>query len=144
MHYDQVAPEFKVRNGLRQGCVLAPTLFNIYFNQEIGQWREKCLEFGVNVLYKCAEKLVGERTRRLFSAKISELQFADYLAAVGMGRDSESMESAAQVLEDLLKEWGLTLSIVKIKLWFTARAAVLNCPAVLPLTTMVLGHRENE
>ncbi len=26
----QVAPEFEVRNGLRQGCVLAPTLFNTW------------------------------------------------------------------------------------------------------------------
>ena len=45
---------------------------------------------------------MGERTRRPLSAKFSELQFADDLAAVGTSR--EGMESAAQVLEDLLKE----------------------------------------
>lgn len=43
-----------------------------------------------------------------------ELQFADDLAAVGTTR--ESMERAACILQDLLKEWGLTLSIVKTKL----------------------------
>lgn len=74
---DQVAPEFEVLNGLRQGCVLAPTVFNLYFNLVIGQWRERCLEFGVNVLYKCGGKLVEERMRKPFTARVSELQFAD-------------------------------------------------------------------
>ena len=52
----------------------------------------------------------GERTRRPCSARVSELQFSDDLAAV------ESMEGAARILDDLLKEWGLTLSIEKTKL----------------------------
>ena len=69
------------------------------------------MEFGVSVLYKCGGKLVGERTRRPFIATVSELQFADELARV-----RESMESAAHILDDLLKEWVLTLSIVKTKL----------------------------
>ena len=33
----QVALEFEVRNVLRQGCVPAPTLFNLSFNLVIGQ-----------------------------------------------------------------------------------------------------------
>ncbi len=49
----QVAPEFEVCNGLRQGCVIAPTLFNLV----ISQWREKCGDFGVDILYRCGGKL---------------------------------------------------------------------------------------
>ena len=37
----QVAPEFEVCNGLMHGCVIAPALFNLYFNLVISQWREK-------------------------------------------------------------------------------------------------------
>ena len=106
----QVAPEFEVCNGLRQGCVLAPTLFNLYINLVIKLWKEKCAEFGVDVLYKCGGKLVGERTRRPCTERVMELQ----LAAVTTTR--ESMDRAASILQDLLREWGLTLSVVKTKL----------------------------
>jgi len=84
----QVALEFEVRNRLRQGCVLAQMLFNLYFNLVIEQWRERCMEFGVNVFYKCGRKLVGERTRKPFIPRVSKLQLADDLAAVGMSGKS--------------------------------------------------------
>ena len=53
----QVAPDFEVSNGLRQGCVIAPTLFNLYFGLFIEQWRVKCSEFGVEGFYKIGGKL---------------------------------------------------------------------------------------
>ena len=31
--------EFEVRNGLRQGCTLAPTLFNIYISAVVAIWQ---------------------------------------------------------------------------------------------------------
>ena len=38
----QVGPDvpgqFEVRNGLTQGCTMAPTLFNIYFNAMVARW----------------------------------------------------------------------------------------------------------
>ena len=110
----QVAPKFEVCNGLRQGCVIAPTLFNLYFTLVMEQWRGKCSEFGVDVLYKCGEKLVGERTRRPSHIRVTELLFADDAVAVGSGRGS--MEHAAAELERIINGWGLTLSAVKTKL----------------------------
>ena len=56
---------FEVRNGLRQGCTLAPTLFNIYFSAMVANWHNECAEAGVSVLYKHGRKLVGDRTAKM-------------------------------------------------------------------------------
>ncbi len=111
----QVAPMFEVRNGLRQGCVLAPTLFNLYFNLVIRQWQEKCRDVGVEVLYKCGGKLVGERTRRPDKMTVTKLQFADDLAAVSTTARTK-IEESASMLHSVLREWGLTMSMTKTKL----------------------------
>ena len=71
--------EFEVRNGLRQGFTLAPTLFNIYISAVVANWQIESPEAGVAVLYKHGRKLVGDRTAkaRLSEAKVTEMQFAD-------------------------------------------------------------------
>ena len=109
-----LTPDFEVCNGLRQGCVIAPSLFNLYFNLVISQWQNKCADFEVDILYKCSGKLIGERTRKPDRLKISELLFADDAAAVGTSR--RSMEAAATALEELISAWGLSLNISKTKL----------------------------
>lgn len=43
----QMTPEFEVNNGLRQGCTITSTLFNLYFNMVI----------------MCGGKLIGERAQ---------------------------------------------------------------------------------
>ena len=48
----------EVRNGLRQDCVLAPSLFNLYFSAMVAYWRDRCPQAGITVRYK----LVGDRT----------------------------------------------------------------------------------
>ena len=92
-----LTPNFKLCNGLRQGCVIAPSLFNLYFNLVISQ-RQKCADFGVDILYKCGGKLIGERTWKPDRLKISELLF--HTAAVCTSR--RSMEAAATALEELI------------------------------------------
>ena len=104
-------PEIQVTNGLRQGCTIAPTLFNLFV---IGQWRKRCQPFGVEILYKCGGKLVGERTRRPLTTTATELQFADDAAFVGSSR--EQIERAAQVRDEVAAKWGITVSHPKTKL----------------------------
>ena len=71
-----------VSNGLRQGCVLAPTLFILSFNLVLRCWRDHCQHLGIKLLYKCGGKLVGERTRVPLSSWLNEFCFADDAAVV--------------------------------------------------------------
>ena len=70
----QTTEKFEVWNGLRQGCTLAPTLFNIYISAVVANWRNRHEEVGVNVLYNHGRKLVKSRLKEV---KVTETQFAD-------------------------------------------------------------------
>ena len=50
-----VTDRFEVRNGLWQGCTLAPTLFNIYFSAMVADWRNRSSGAGV----MCYTSMVG-------------------------------------------------------------------------------------
>ena len=108
------SPVVEVNNGLHQGCTIAASLFNLYFNLVMRAWRSRCQSIGVDVLYKFGGKLVGEWTRRPLQTTVTQLLFADDAVVVASGR--EDMERAAHVLDDVTTEWGLTMSLVKTKL----------------------------
>ena len=110
-----VTDRFEVRNGLRQGCTLAPTLFNIYFSAMVADWCNRSSCVGVSVLYKHGRKLVGDRTAkfRLSEMRVTESQFADDVALYATSRDS--FESVAAEFVKLASEWGLTVSTEKTK-----------------------------
>ena len=46
---DGTTDDTHARNGLRQGCTMAPVLFSLYF---VGCWRAHCPEAGVTVKYR--------------------------------------------------------------------------------------------
>ena len=107
--------DIEVKNGLRQGCVLAPTLFNMYFGAVVAYWRERCPQVGVTVKYKIARKLVGDRTAksRLSEVRVTESQFADDVAVYATTQ--EAFEIATTEFVSAASKFGLTVSIQKTK-----------------------------
>ena len=105
--------KISVTSGLRQGCTLAPSLFNIYFSAMVNSWRPKCPEAGVTVMYKHGRKLVGDRTAklRLQEVRITESQFADDVAVYAASRSA--FEKATTEFVSTASEWGLTVSLEK-------------------------------
>ena len=106
--------QIQVSYGLRQGCVLAPTLFLLYFNMVMMCGRARCAGLGVKLLYKCGGKLVGERTRAPMSSLVTELCFAD--DAVVTASTREDITKATVELQQVTAECSLTTSFPKTKL----------------------------
>ena len=46
-----VSDSFEVRNGVRQGCTIAPVLFSVYFCAVFDDWRRQCPQAGVSFRY---------------------------------------------------------------------------------------------
>jgi hypothetical protein len=111
LHTDRI----EVKNGLRQGYTLAPTLFNIYYSAVVANWRKRCPSTGMNVKFKLGRKLVGDRTarERLSVVRITESQYADDTATYATCRDI--FENSATELIDTVKDWGMTVSTEKTK-----------------------------
>jgi len=65
---------------------------------------------GVKVFYKYGGKLVGKRTRKPLSFKITELLFANDGVIVCCTR--QDMEEVARVFDELAAEFGLAVSVV--------------------------------
>lgn len=92
---NQISDEFEVTKGLRQGCVLAPTLFKIYLNEALQQWMKKCRNMGIQI-----------HDKTLFT-----LFFADDQVVVAA--DEMDSNYMMRKLVEEYKNWGLTINIKK-------------------------------
>ena len=70
---------FVVSSGLRQGCVLAPFLFNMFWNQVLLEWKKRLGNtVGVTVAYRFSNKLHNPRIKSCDgTVLVSEGLFAD-------------------------------------------------------------------
>ena len=108
---DTSSDSFEVKNGLRQGCTLAPTL---YYSVSLT---------GESVKYKHRRKLVGDRTAksRLTLVRINESQFADDTATYAASR-GDLEHSASREFVNSAKDWGMTVSIsMRLRGWSLKR-----------------------
>ena len=79
-------------------------------------WRVRCPQAGVIVRYRAGRKLVGDRTAkcRLQEVRVTEAQFADNVAVYAAIR--EMLEKVVGEFVWTAADWGLTVSLEKIKL----------------------------
>ena len=90
---EMMSDSFAVSRGLRQGCVLSPLLFSLYFNS----LEEKLRGMGVGV--ECSGRMV------------TVLLYGD--DAVLLAENEEQVERGLKVLEEWCKEWAVEVNVEK-------------------------------
>ena len=108
--------EIDVANGLRQGCTLALTLFNVHACLVAERWSTKVSEIdgiGIRVKYKLDGKLIKKYTKNGSHYTLKECQFADNAALLGTA--IEGMDPAKSAYIEIANSFGLTASLQKTK-----------------------------
>ena len=109
---------FDIKNGLRQGCVLAPYLFNLYFAMVMAEaFRGIPDEAGVQINYKIEERLFD--LRRLRTKQIQKECIRDLCYADDCGLIAHSLEHVQHLMSAVnvaTKKYGLSVSIKKTEI----------------------------
>ena len=81
IHGASVSPSFPIATGVKQGCVLAPTLFSLHLAAVLLRVNTSQSHLGVHIRYRMDGGLFNLRRlkarSKTFEVTISELQYAD-------------------------------------------------------------------
>ena len=110
---------FSISNGVKQGCVLAPVLFNLFFacvmRQAVGN-----MDKGVYVRFPYDGSIFELRRlsakTKILNSLIQEALFADDCAL--MAHKSGDLQAMLNSFSDASKQFGLTISIGKTEVLF--------------------------
>ena len=108
---------FPIQNGVKQGCVLAPTLFGIYFAVMLSQAFENSTE-GVYLHSRSDGKLFNiARLRaktKIHKVLVRELLFADDAALVS--HTEGGLQDLIDAFSDACNDFGLKISLTKTEI----------------------------
>ena len=106
---------FQVSNGVKQGCVLAPTLFSLMFSAMlIDAFKED--SFGVDIRYRYDGGGLFKPTRLKAPTKVNTDSARDFLFADDCALNATSerdMQASMNLFSKACKNFGLTISIAK-------------------------------
>ena len=84
----KLSAEFEITTGVRQGDVLAPVLFNLYFDAFVAATMFKYPGAGVKLLHDLEGPLVGNRRKMKGEINVQDLEYADNMALVNNSMDT--------------------------------------------------------
>ena len=110
---------FPVSNGVKQGCVLAPTLFSMVFSAMLSDAFRDC-ESGINIRYRSDGKLFNLRklqaVTKIKETIVRDLLFADD-CALNAG-DEQEMQQYMDKLSSACDNFSLTISTKKTEVMY--------------------------
>ena len=114
IEHGSASDPFPVSNGVKQGCVLAPTLFSLLFASMLFAALSKTSS-GINVRYRCDGRFFDLRRlkakTKVLEALVRDFLFADDCALVAV--NEPDLQELASCLSEAAKAFGLTISLRK-------------------------------
>ena len=115
-HNESLSDSFPIFNGVKQGCVLAPTLFSIFFSIMLREAKEDLPDV-IYIRFRTDGSLLNPR-RLLARTKtieelITELLFADDCAF--LAPTEEALQHIVNRFSDAAKNFGLTISLKNLR-----------------------------
>ena len=113
---------FPVSNGVKQGCVLVPILFSIFFSTMLSEAEEN-LPDGAYIRFRTDGILLNiwsllARTKTI-EELITELLLADDCAL--LDQTEEALQHIVKRFSDTAKKFGLTISLKKTEVLYQLR-----------------------
>ena len=118
-HNGEFSESFPIVNGVKQGCVLAPTLFAIFFSMMLQEAKEDLHE-GIYIRFRTDGSVFNLR-RLLAHTKtlerlVLDLLFADDCAL--LAHTEEALQTAVNRFAQAAKAFGLTISLKKTEVLY--------------------------
>ena len=119
---------FAVNNGLRQGCVMAPVLFNLYFGVVLERWAQVMQDSdhppGIPIQFSINGNLFSKPARQSTAAIINDIEYAD--DAVLLAEDRPGAEKCLETFCTVASSFGLCVNAAKTK--FLVAGSQVNMP----------------
>ena len=112
----ELLEEIEVNNGLRQGCTMAPILFNLYACVVAERWLDRVQNeegVGTCMLYKLDQHLFCRSTRNACEMIMRRGEFADDVVLMASTR--QAAEDVIRTYVDVTRAFGLTVCLQKTK-----------------------------
>ena len=112
--YGQTSEPFSINNGVRQGCVLAPALFNLFLGHVVNQALKNSNE-GITIRYTLngALRIEHRRPNELFDL-VQLLLYADDMAIVC--DSANGLTRLVTILDNVTQAWHLDISQKKTEI----------------------------
>ena len=124
--YGCLSESFEIRNGVRQGDVLAPNLFNFYLDAMMSMALGNHPNEGLSILFHPDANLVGSK-KMSHRTRLKDLEYADDMCLVAA--EKQSLETLLHSVDQACTEMGLDINMKKTKIM-----------SVLPLTVQCSSY----
>ena len=143
-HNRSLSGSFPISNNVKQGCVLAPTLFSIFSSIMLREAKED-LPDGIYIRFQTNGSLFNLRRllgrTKVIEKLITELLFADDCAL--LAHTEEALQHIVDRFSDAAKNFGLTISLKKTEVLYQPAPREAYSPPHISIDGSNLNAVEN-